>query len=53
MSKKPIKPEERKIKFSVTINPILFFKLEELKSNKSKYVEQLILDDMIKNNHIK
>lgn len=49
MSKKPINPEERKIKFSVTINPLLFNKIDELYNNKSKYVESLIYDDLIKN----
>jgi hypothetical protein len=49
MSKKPINPEERKIKFSVTINPLLFNKIDELYNNKSKYVESLIYADLIKN----
>lgn len=48
MSKKPIKPEDRKTKFSVTINPVLFSKMDALYQNKSKYVEELILADMIK-----
>ena len=52
MSKKPINPEERKIKFSVTINPLLFNKIDELYKNKSKYVESLIYADLIKNNII-
>jgi hypothetical protein len=52
MSKKPIKPEERKTKFSVTINPHLFSKIDELYNNKSKYVESLIYADLIKNNII-
>jgi len=49
MSKKAINPEERKIKFSVTINPLLFSKIDELHNNKSKYVESLIYADLIKN----
>ena len=49
MSKKPIKPEERKTKFSVTINPHLFSKIDELYNNKSKYVESLIYADLVKN----
>lgn len=52
MSKKPINPEDRKIKFSVTINPLLFNKIDELYKNKSKYVESLIYADLIKNNII-
>ena len=48
MSKKAINPEERKIKFSVTINPLLFSKIDELYMNKSKYVESLIYADLIK-----
>lgn len=52
MSKKPINPEDRKIKFSVTINPLLFSKIDELYKNKSKYVESLIYADLIKNNII-
>ena len=53
MSRKPINPEDRKTKFSVTINPILFNKVEELYPNKSKYIEKLILADMLKNKIIK
>ena len=52
MSKKPINPEDRKTKISVTINPILFSKIEELYPNKSKYVEKLIVADLIKNKHL-
>ncbi len=52
MSRESLKPEERRIKFSVTINPILFNKIDELESNKSKYVEKLIYDDLLKNNKI-
>lgn len=52
MSRESLKPEERRIKFSVTINPILFNKIDELETNKSKYVEDLIYQDLIKNNQI-
>lgn len=48
MSKKELSPEERKVKFSVTIDPIIFNKLNELISNKSKYVEELIRKDLKK-----
>ena len=52
MSRESLKPEERRIKFSVTINPILFNKIDELETNKSKYVEKLIYNDLLKNNKI-
>lgn len=52
MSRESLLPEERKIKFSVTINPILFNKIDEIEHNKSKYVERLIYMDLIKNNKI-
>jgi len=53
MSKKSINPNERKAKFSVTINPVLFKKVEQLYQNKSKYVEKLITVDLVKNKHLK
>lgn len=52
MSKKQLKPEERKVKISVTISPVIFGKIVKLHTNKSKYVEQLILADLIKNKEI-
>lgn len=52
MSKKPLKPTDCKTKFSITINPILFNKVDELYQNKSKYVERLIYADLLKNNVI-
>jgi hypothetical protein len=52
MSRESLKPEERKIKFSITINPILFNKIDDIHSNKSKYVENLIYQDLLKNNQI-
>ena len=48
MSKKPLKPEERKIKFSITIDPKLYYLINKIYSNKSKYVEQLIMRDLNK-----
>lgn len=48
MSKKPLKPEERKIKFSITIDPKLYDIINKNYSNKSKYVEQLIIYDLNK-----
>ena len=52
MSKKPINSSDRKSKFSVTINPVLFNKVDEIYPNKSKYVERLIQADLIKNKQI-
>lgn len=52
MSRKPINPKDRRTKFSITINPVLFDKIDELHSNKSKYVERLIFLDLITNKHI-
>jgi len=52
MSKEKLKQEERKVKFSVTINPALYKKIDELNNNKSKYIESLIYMDLIKNKHI-
>lgn len=52
MSRESLKPEERKTKFSVTINPILFNKIDNLYNNKSKYVERLIYNDLLKNKEI-
>ena len=52
MGRKILPAEQHKSKFSVTINPILFKKVDELHFNKSKYVERLILNDLIKNKQI-
>jgi len=52
MSKNKLNEEDRKIKFSITINPVLFNKIDELQKNKSKYVEKLIYKDLLKNNNI-
>lgn len=49
MSKKQLKPEERKIKFSISISPDLYKILNQTKSNKSKYIENLINNDLNKN----
>ncbi len=46
MSKKPINPEDRKIKLSITINPNLFNIIDKLFQNKSRYIEELIITDM-------
>lgn len=47
-----IKPEEKRVTIAITINPILDKKLSELYKNKSKQVEWLIYQHLIKNNHI-
>jgi hypothetical protein len=49
MSRKKIKPENKKIKFSITIDPILFNELNKLYDNKSKYIEKLIEKDLTLN----
>lgn len=46
MSKKPINPEDRKIKLSITINPNLFNIIDKVFQNKSKYIEELIMTDI-------
>lgn len=52
MSRKKLNPEDCRIKFSITINPILFAKVNELKKNKSKYIEQLIYNNLLKDKQI-
>lgn len=44
--------EEKRVTIAVTINPLLDKKLSELYKNKSKQVEFLIYQDLLKNNHI-
>jgi len=44
------KIKDKKIKLSITINNELGIKLNELYPNKSKYIEDLIQKDFIKNN---
>ena len=52
MSRKELSNEDRKIKFSVTVNPILFNKIDKLQNNKSKYIEKLIYKDLLMNKQI-
>lgn len=47
MSRKKIPLNSKKIKFSITINPILFEKINILEFNKSKYIEGLIYADLL------
>jgi len=44
MARKQMKPEEKKIKFSITINPKTNNQLEELKINKSKLINWLLTE---------
>lgn len=48
MSKKQLKPEERKVKFSISIDRNLFDQINLIYSNKSKYIEKLIDQDLNK-----
>ena len=52
MSRKQLPEQDRRIKISITINPTLFSKIDELYLNKSKYIECLIYNDFICNNQI-
>jgi len=42
MGRKSLKPDEKKIKFSIRINPKLFELLKKHTNNKSKYIENLL-----------
>ena len=53
MSKKALKPEERKIKFTISINPKVFNKMNINQSNKSKYIEWLVYNDLKNKSQIK
>ena len=50
--RKKLNNEDKRPTISITINPILAIKIEELKPNKSKYIEWLIYQDLLKNKHI-
>ena len=52
MSRKKLKPEELKIKLSIRLNQDLFKLIQENYSNKSKYLEWLVYQDLLKNNKI-
>lgn len=43
---------EKKVRTSISINPTLNKKVEELYKNKSKYIEWLIYKDLRKNKQI-
>lgn len=48
-----LKIEEKKVRLTITVNPELDKIISELHTNKSKYVEWLIYQDLRKNNTIK
>jgi len=50
--RKKLKENEKKIKLTLSINPIIAIKTNELHSNVSKYVEWLIYQDLRKKNQI-
>lgn len=50
MARKKLLDTEKKISLTVTINPEVAAKVDELYSNKSKYIEWLIYQDLVKNN---
>ena len=50
--RKKLKAEEKKVKMTISINPMIHKKLSELFGNVSKQVEWLIYQDLRKNNNI-
>jgi flagellar biosynthesis/type III secretory pathway protein FliH len=52
MSREKLKPEELKIKLSIRIHPELFKIITDNYSNKSKYLERLVYEDLLTNNKI-
>ncbi len=51
--RKKLKAEDKKHSLTITINPLILNKINELYNNRSKYIEKLIVKDLIKNKHIK
>ena len=51
--RKKLDKSEKRITIAITINPLLDKKISELYKNKSKQIEWLIYQDLLKNNHIK
>ena len=49
--RKKLDKTEKRITIAITINPVLDKKLNELYKNKSKQVEWLIYQDLLKNKH--
>lgn len=52
MGRRTVLKEEKKVNFSISISPVIYNKLEEIMRNRSKYIERLILKDLIKNKHL-
>ena len=52
MGRKKLNEENKKDRFSITLNKELSEKVRELKPNTSKYIEWLIYQDLKKNNQI-
>lgn len=50
--RKKLEQSEKRVTIAVTINPLLDKKLSELYKNKSKQIEWLIYQDLLKNKHI-
>lgn len=50
--RKKLNKSEKRVTIAITINPILDKKLTELYKNKSKQVEWLIYQHLLKNNEI-
>lgn len=50
--RKKLTVDEKKVSVTLTLNPMLIKKVDELCNNKSKYVERLIYNDLLKKNKI-
>ena len=50
--RKKLKPEDKKVKLTITVDPKLAEVVTQTKSNISKYVEHLIYVDLTNNNMI-
>lgn len=50
--RKKLKEEERRIKTAVTIHPELLNAIDKLTSNRSRYIENLVYQELKKNNKI-
>jgi len=50
--RKKLDEKEKKVTVTVSINPLIMQKVDELYNNKSKYIENLIAKDLFKNKHI-
>jgi len=50
--RKKLNEDEKKVKLTASVNPLIFKKINELHRNVSKHVEWLIYQDLRKNNNI-